>query len=92
MWFYGRGVTMKMLNLSISLLRCFHQIYLGTGLYNTGTFRGIAQAPALIEEALQLVNGMEELQQLHRRKISGQAQYGSLSSVCRGATKLLAKS
>ena len=54
--------------------------------------RAQLKAPALIEDALQLVNEMEELQQLHRGKISGQAQYGSLSSVCRGATNLLAKS
>ena len=70
----------------------YYNIYLAAGLFNTGTFTSIHQAPTLIQQALNIVEGIESMQLANRGKITGQGSYGNLSSVCRGATKLLAVS
>ena len=54
-------------------------------------FTSIHQALALIDDAVKIVGDMKCLQRTNRAKITGQSQYGSLSLVCRGATKLLAQ-
>ena len=75
----------------LNYIQSCHNIYLATRLYNTGVFTSIHQEPAVIEDAVKLVDDMECLQRANRAKITGQGQYGSLNLVCLGATRLLAQ-